>query len=190
MFGTATTEGTIDQALARRRAARVREILEHRAEDARRAHRMTQIVREAEDDGDPQAAGCTSGAQWLAQISYSDYRTALRIVETAEALRDLPALDATFGSGELTLDQVAAAAPVATRESDAEIARVAVGKAPTQIAREARRIVPPNVTDDQELYRRRALRMSWTSGGRELVFSGQLPLEQGLAFEQAIRALA
>ena len=29
--------------------------------------------------------------------------------------------------------------------------------------------------------------MTWTHGGRELAFSGQLPLEQGAAFEQAIR---
>ena len=37
---------------------------------------------------------------------------------------------------------------------------------------------------------RRALRMTWRDGGRELVFSGQLPLEHGAAFEQAIRELA
>jgi hypothetical protein len=188
MFGTA--EGTIDHALERRRAARIREVLEHRAEDARRAHRMTQIVREAEDDGDPQAAGCSSGAQWLAQISNCDYRIAERITRTSDALRALPALDQTFSEGDLTLDQVATAASIATPESDAEIARVAIGKAPGQIAREARRIVPPKVADDQELYRRRALRMTWTNGGRELAFSGQLPLEQGAAFEQAIRELA
>ena len=32
--------------------------------------------------------------------------------------------------------------------------------------------------------------MTWRDGGRELVFSGQLPLEHGAAFEQAIRDLA
>ena len=75
------------------------------------------------------------------------------LAETAEALRELPALDQAFRDGDLTLDQVAAAAPFATPESDAEIARVAVGKAPSLISLAARAIVPPKVADDQELYR-------------------------------------
>ena len=141
---------------------------------------MTQIVREAEDDGDPAGGRLSARARnGSHRSSDCDYRTAERITRTSDALRVLPALDQTFSEGELTLDQVAAAAPIATPESDAEIARVAIGKAPGQIAREARKIVPPKVADDQELYRRRALRMTWTNGGRELAFSGQLPLEHG-----------
>jgi hypothetical protein len=50
----------------------------------------------------------------------------------------------------------------------------------------ARTLVPPTVEDDQALYERRALSMTWTRGRRELAFSGRLPLEQGAAFEQAI----
>jgi HNH endonuclease len=46
------------------------------------------------------------------------------------------------------------------------------------------------VEDDQELYQRRALSMTWTRGKRELAISGRLPLEQGVAFEQAIRSIA
>jgi hypothetical protein len=46
------------------------------------------------------------------------------------------------------------------------------------------------VKDDQELYERRALSMTWTRGRRELAFSGRLPLEQGAAFEQAIWSIA
>ena len=86
----------------------------------------------------------------------------------------------------MTLDQVAAAAEFATPASDAELARLAVGKAPGQIAKVARAIVPPVVEDDHQAYARRGLRMTWTRGGRELAFSGCLPLEQGVAFEQAI----
>ena len=109
------------------------------------------------------------------------------ITRTSDALRKLPALDEAMGRGELTLDQVAAAAGVATPETDAELARIAVGKAPGEIARaprasSCRRVV----ADDQALYERRALSMTWTGDGRELTFSGSLPLEQGVAFEQAI----
>ena len=95
-----------------------------------------------------------------------------------------------MGRGELTLDQVAAMTPFATPETDAELARIAVGLAPREIARAARTLNPPVVADDQALYRRRALRMAWTGDGRELKLSGSLPLEQGVAFEQAIRDIA
>ena len=50
--------------------------------------------------------------------------------------------------------------------------------------------MPPKVADDQELYQRRSLSMTWTPDRRELLFGGRLPLEQGLAFEQAIWHIA
>ncbi len=147
-------------------------------------------MREADDEEDWRAAGCSSSAQWLAQISSSDHRTAKRITHTSDALRDLPALDHALSTGALTLDQVAAAAEFATPESDAELARVALGKAPSAIALAARTLAPPTVEDDQALYERRSLSMTWTHGRRELAFSGRLPLEQGAAFEQAIWNIA
>src|SRR6185437_3952752 len=85
---------------------------------------------------------------------------------------------------------VAAAAEFATPETDAALARVAVGKAPSQIALAARSLTPPKVEDDGVLYERRALSMTWTSGKRELAISGRLPLEQGAVFEQAIWSIA
>jgi hypothetical protein len=182
--------GTIDQALEREREACRCELRAIGAEQARLAQRLTELVRAADDRGDWEAAGCSSSAQWLAQISSSDYRTAQRITRTSSALRLLPALDHALSTGALTLDQVAAAAEVATPGTDAELARVAVGKAPSEIALVARTMVPPVVEDDQALYARRALRMAWKGGGRELVFSGSLPLEQGATFEQAIRGIA
>ena len=69
-------EGTVDQALERRREARRRELGAIGEQEARLAQRVTEIVREADDEGDWQAAGCSSSAQWLAQISSSDHRTA------------------------------------------------------------------------------------------------------------------
>jgi hypothetical protein len=181
---------TVDQLLERRRAARRRELVSICEQQARLAQRVTQIVREADDEEDWRAAGCSSSAQWLAQISSSDYRSAQRITRTSSALRSLPALDQALSTGALTLDQVAAAAEFATPESDSELARIAVGRAPSEIALAARTIVPPTLDDDEALYRRRALSMSWTRGRRELCLSGRLPLEQGAAFEQAIWQIA
>jgi len=87
----ATLEGTVDQALERRRAVRRRELRALCEQEARIKQRVTQIVREAEDDEDWRAAGCSSSAQWLAQIASSDYRTAARITSTSAALGSLPA---------------------------------------------------------------------------------------------------
>jgi HNH endonuclease len=186
----ATLEGTIDQALERRRETRRRRLREISELEACLAQEKTQIVREAEDEDDWRAAGCSSGAQWLAQVSSSDYRTAKRITQTSSALRSLPALDHALSTGALTLDQVAAAAEFATPASDVELARVAVGKAPSAIALAARTLAPPTVEDDEVLYQRRSLSMTWTRGRRELAINGRLPLEQGAAFEQAIWNIA
>jgi Domain of unknown function (DUF222)/HNH endonuclease len=149
-----------------------------------------ELVRGAKDRADWKRAGFSSLAAWFAHVYRCDYRTALRITDTAEALRELPALDEALGQADLTLDQVAAATPFATAESDAEIARIAVGKAPSQISLAARKIVPPKVADDKALYERRALSMTWQNGERELAISGRLPLEQGIAFKQAIESIA
>jgi outer membrane murein-binding lipoprotein Lpp len=115
-----TLEGTVDQALERRREARRREVRAICEEQARLAQRLTEIVREADDDGDWQAAGCASSTQWLAQVASSDHRTAAQITRTSSALRNLPALDQALSAGVLTLDQVAAAAEFATPDSDAD----------------------------------------------------------------------
>jgi Domain of unknown function (DUF222)/HNH endonuclease len=188
MFATGVE--TIDHVLERRREARRKRLRSLCEQQARIQQEITQIVREADDDGDWQAAGCSSSAQWLAQISSSDHRTAAYITRTSNALRNLPALDHAMSTGSLTLDQVAAAAEFATPASDAELARIAVGKPPSAISLTARTIAPPTVTDDKELYARRALSMTWTRGRRELVLNGRLPLEQGAAFEQAIWNIA
>jgi hypothetical protein len=186
----AALDEVVDGTLEREREACRREVRSLCAQDARIKQRLTQLVREADDRGDWQAAGCSSSAQWFAQVSSSDHRTAVRITQTSVALRSLPALDHAMSTGALTLDQVAAAAQFATPESDAELARVAIGKPPSAIALAARTIVPPTVEDDAAHYQRRALSMSWTRGRRELCFGGRLPLEQGVAFEQAIWSIA
>jgi hypothetical protein len=165
----------------------VRSIL---TQQARLDQQLTVIVRRVHDRGDWIDAGCTSTAQWLAQISTSDYRAAERITRTSDALRELPALDEAMSNGELSLDQAVAVVEVATPETDEALVRIAVGKAPGQITRAARMLVPPTLVDDTELYRRRALRMTWSGDKRELRFSGSLPLEQGAAFEQAIWSIA
>ena len=113
-----------------------------------------------------------------------------RITRTSDALRKLPALD------EAHEQRRAHTRPGHRRERgrDARDRRRTRTHRDRQVtARDRRRgthILPPLVADDQALYARRALRMTWTGGRRELKFSGSLPLEQGVAFEQAIWNIA
>ena len=138
----ATSSETVDHAREARRQARRRELRSLCEQEARIKQRVTQIVRAADDDGDWQAAGCSSSAQWLAQVTGSEYRSAAQITRTSVALRVLPALDHALSVGALSLDQVAAAAEFATAASDAELARLAVGRQPGEIARAARTLSP------------------------------------------------
>jgi hypothetical protein len=181
---------TVDEVCAGGREARERALVARFALIARLTREIMQIVCAADDEGDWRAKGCSSSAQWLAVLSSSDHRTAARITQTAEALRSLPALDQAMSTGALGLDQVAAAVEFATPDTDAELARVAVGQAPSAIGLAARTLSPPLVDDDDALYARRSLSMTWTRGRRVLAFSGRLPLEQGLVFEQAIWSIA
>ena len=135
----------VDGGLEVRRERRRCELISIFEQQARLAQRVTELVREADDAGDWRAAGCSSSAQWLAQLARSDYRGAVRITQTSVALRSLPALDHALGTGALSLDQVAAAVEFATPESDAELARVAVGKPPSAVAPAARTLAPPRV---------------------------------------------
>jgi hypothetical protein len=52
-----TLDGTVDQARERRREARRCELRSLSVQEARIKQRVTQLVREADDDGDWRAAG-------------------------------------------------------------------------------------------------------------------------------------
>jgi len=182
--------GTVDQALERERAACRRELGEIAAREARDKQRAMLLVRQANARGDWKAAGCSSPEQWYAQISGTTHQTAKVVTATAEALGELPAIDGALGAGLMTFDQTAAGVVHATPETDAEIARVAPGKAPGEIARAVRTLNPPTVADDQAIYERRSLRMAWTPDRGELMLRGSLPHELGLVFENAIWDIA
>ena len=100
----------------------------------------------------------------------SDHRTAAQITRTSIALRSLPALDHALSTGALTLDQVAAAAEFATPGQRCRARAHRGRQAAQRRSRWPRARSPrPTVTDDQALYERRALSMTWTRGRRELV---------------------
>jgi hypothetical protein len=182
----ALLSGTIDHAQRREHEAVTSAVRANREHAARLDHELTVLVRRAEDNGAWRAAGCSSSAAWVAQITNSSYRSAELVTTASSALRDAPAIDQAMSEGALNLEQGAAVLKHATPETDAELARMALGKQPSRIALEARKLNPPTLADDHAIYKRRALRMAWTDGRSELVFSGCLPPELGVIFEHAI----
>jgi type II secretory pathway component PulM len=58
----ATMHKAIDQGLERRREARRCELQSLSAQEARIKQRVTEIVREADDEGDWRAAGCSTSS--------------------------------------------------------------------------------------------------------------------------------
>lgn len=75
------------------------ELGEIRDIEARNKHRVTEIVRMADDHKVWQRAGFPSLAQWFAQAFRCDHHSAQRVTETARALRDLPALAEAMSTG-------------------------------------------------------------------------------------------
>ena len=134
--------------------------------------------------------GARDEADWLARRLALEPATARRITEVAEKLDDLPALASLLATGELSLDQTAAAAAFATPALDDEIAETARGLTPAQIETLGDELFPPEPKDDATLVRERRLDLRWVDRRRVLRISGRLPLEQGLIFEGAIRRLA
>src|ERR1700709_1240400 len=120
----AVLQGTVAHALERESASCWRELGEIAARRAVDNQRETVLLRGAEDRGDWKRAGFSSQAAWFTEVP--------------RARRALPAVDAALSTGALTLDQAAALTPLATPETDAELAHRAIGKAPEEIARLAR----------------------------------------------------
>ena len=77
MFGT--PHGTLDHTLERAREDCRRELVANAERRARLDQRDMQLLRAADARGDWKAAGCSSRAQWLSQLSCIEYRTAKRI---------------------------------------------------------------------------------------------------------------
>ena len=182
----ALPSGTVDHAQRPEHEAVTNAVRANREHAARLDHELTVLVRRAEDNGAWRAAGCSSGTQWVAQITNSSYRAAELITTASAALREAPMIDQAMSDGTLNLEQGNAALKHATPETEAQLARLAVGKPPGRIALEARKLHPPTLADDQAIHKRCSLRMTWTDDRSELMLTGRLPHELGVLFENAI----
>ena len=133
--------------------------------------------------------GATSVVPWLVGMLGVSHRTAAEWVEVAGRLGELPAIQAAFGAGRLSWDQVRPLVRLATPETDAELAEAAAGWSAAQVARVARRARP--VSDDEvaDAHARRSLRW-WWEDDRMLHLQGRLPDAEGAAVASALEMVA
>jgi hypothetical protein len=134
------------------------------------------------------ADGCRDVRAWLVARLGLSASTVRQWAATAGALGSLPALSSLFSSGQVSLDQLAPVAKVATPEADAALAATLPGLSAAAAAALAKRAedVPPD--DEAEAHRRRHLRL-WQSG-QALRLSGLLGVLEGAVVRAALERIA
>jgi len=114
--------------------------------------------------------------------------TAREWVRMADALADLPAIDAAVAEGRLSLDQLAPLTKLATSETDEELASQGQGWTAPQTRALAARASSPKVKDVNDAHDRRRLR--WWSDEHVLHLKGQLPVDQGTLITNVLTRMA
>lgn len=137
------------------------------------------IVRELHRRNDFASDGAKDAGGWL-QVRFGlPYPTAARWAEVALALGELPHLREAFSSGLLCLEKLAAAIPLATPETDEQVAREARTMTVTALKAAARR--QREVSPDEEARARRERQVWWTwrGGGTSFHLEADLSAEEG-----------
>jgi Domain of unknown function (DUF222)/HNH endonuclease len=114
--------------------------------------------------------------------------TAREWVRMADALADLPAIDAVVAEGRLSLDQLAPLTRLATSDTDEDLASQGQGWTAPQTRELAARARAPKVSDVNDAHRKRRLR--WWSDQHVFHLKGQLPVDQGNLITSVLTRMA
>ena len=132
---------------------------------------------------------CAAWLSWKCQIASGTAREHVRV---AAALKTLPVIRRQFAAGRMSYSKVRALTRIATPDTEADLAQMAIGMTANQIERFARAYHQCKQREEEERLPWRAPRKSlrWRfdpdTGGME--FTIQLPPEQGAVLLQALRA--
>ena len=129
-------------------------------------------------------------AEWLCARRAMSWATASELVRLARALRRLPAIARAYRRGELSWDQLRPLCHVGVAETDRAWAERASRMSPAELWREVERQRRVRTERAEEDRRARRLWMRWDPEKRFLQVSGDLPGEQGVAFQAAVRRRA
>jgi uncharacterized protein DUF222/HNH endonuclease len=131
--------------------------------------------------------GATSMSAWLAGRFRMARGTAQEWVRVANAVQELPAIRGVFARGELSFDQLKPLTRFVSSNEDGLWARRAPTMSPAELWAELRRrqrVERARADVDSKL---RYFWMGWDEDRRTLHLEGELPAEQGAAFEAALK---
>jgi hypothetical protein len=147
------------------------------------------IIRAADDsevwrvDGSP---NIVEWVTWRCRVGRSEAR---KLVDVAQALRELPRIAAGLDDGSLSYSQVCVLVDFVVPDGDAEWAERASGMHVEQLRawrRAARRVTTEEADADHD---RRSLRWWWNRDKRFLEIKGRLPADQGAVVDKALARL-
>lgn len=134
--------------------------------------------------------GATSTAAMLAGEAQMSASAARKMVETANALSELPLLSEAQASGELSSEVVGQVASFATRETEAELVKVAQNWSAAEAWREARRRKAITREEEAEAAGSREVRFSKNRAGTAVDLYARLTAEGGARLQAAIERTA
>ncbi len=160
----------------------------HAAESATRRE-LCRVIAEYERREAYYTDGARTMADWLVARFGMTHRSAVELAKVAAELESLPALAGTLAEGRLGWDQAAAAASLATPETDEQVAHDAPGMTAAELRARARRSAHRE-GDAETNHRRRSLRLWWERDRQNLHLSGQVPALASAVIETALRRIA
>jgi hypothetical protein len=136
------------------------------------------------------ADGATSMSAWMAGQYGMARGTAREWVRVAHAVQALRAIRAAFARGELCFDQLKPLTRFVSAEEDEIWAQRARSMSPAELWAECRRRQRVEREQAELDAKLRYLWMGWDEDGRTLHLDGELPADQGAAFEAALEKAA
>jgi hypothetical protein len=127
---------------------------------------------------------CAAWLSWKCQVAPGTAREQVRV---ARSLGSLPLITGEFAAGRLSYAKVRALTRIATPDTDADLAEMAMPMTAGQLERFARAHRRVTREQDGEVRARRKLTWGWVDD-HEFAFRGLLPPDQAAVVLQALRA--
>jgi hypothetical protein len=150
-------------------------------------------ARHVEDTGAWVSSGAPDAAAWLASVAGTTAGEAATVLETARHLDDLPATDAAFRAGDLSLVQAASVTSAAhvAPAAEADLLRVAAEDSVKGLRNHERRVKAAAMTAEEEERRLRSIRRtryhrSWHDELGAYCYQGRTTPEAGAVINAAI----
>jgi uncharacterized protein DUF222/HNH endonuclease len=151
---------------------------------------LMEFIAEADRRKIYESEGLSSTADWLAVYLGIGYMSALKLVEVAVALDQLPKMTEAYREGRVSYDHLRALVRVAGPDNEEDLLAAAEGMTVSDTFHMVKKIEKVSAEDSLLNRQGRWLQMRWDQESRNLLLFAQLPEEQGAKVERAIDSIA